>query len=633
MSHFKLKATIGGEEVVDESLNLKGSKIFKVFPVSRNDNTDPIRSSAIVNISGKKYTVDLRHEGHSGEDPEPSAAKWSYIIPIYSTGDTAITGDSVKNQKYAYIKASCGKTEYINNQPSRTYILSKPYNTQEGLIETVGDFSGNHYGRVIPENQTVLIFRFRMYYKYLTEQEGQIVTPTDDGSPESNKARIPAKPEASVAPSWVRNSSIQYVVQYEKYDSGTSGSYTSGSRDFYTWEDFISFWDLISISAEYHDAKFHYTYVGFIEINNETTQRGFSTITFDEIDNGKGIGIHGVKSLYLKIAQQEGFINYHLGCISATNSMFTSVGQNYNRWSFPGNQVFSFDDLRSNKLTEYNDDDYGFYCKYTPEFKLTSGRLPDNVYTGRGYNLEVESTGFTLAYQYVGKPIVLGAYVETPSVLQLVDIVPYYLSTDPTDWLSRNSNILGDQVLDPLDRLGGQSVNDLIFRHDGKGKGIYGTINGKHWMFKLMPLCIFYRHLTSLELLELYYAGLDINEVDYFNSGKSGVVSGEYISRGLYSYYGSSANERSPEYNNIPTLMGRSWEQDSYPINARQVAQMIMLPVMLTDFHFEHNPTLFDNQDVIGRLYFSPKNLDGTQVPYETALSQIVIGKPSITIV
>ena len=72
-SHYKLKATIEGVEVVGESLELTGNKAFKVFPVEKNNTGAPIRGSAVVSILGKNHSISLNHKVNDSPDPEPSS--------------------------------------------------------------------------------------------------------------------------------------------------------------------------------------------------------------------------------------------------------------------------------------------------------------------------------------------------------------------------------------------------------------------------------------------------------------------------------------------------------------------------------------------------------------------------------
>ena len=104
--------------------------------------------------------------------------------------------------------------------------------------DSVGDFSKQSVGTSYDKGATMTLFTFTMYYKYSTESEGKVIPPVDDGTPASNKARIPCRPDASAAPDWVSNLTLIYQVNFD-----ISG--ISHSRTFNTWDDFIAFWDSI----------------------------------------------------------------------------------------------------------------------------------------------------------------------------------------------------------------------------------------------------------------------------------------------------------------------------------------------------------------------------------------------------
>ena len=141
-SHYKLKATIDGTEVVGESLELTGNKAFKVFPIGQNNTKAPIRGSAVVSILGKNHSISLNHKVNDSPDPEPSSTKYSYIMNMYVSGTTPVADADKENQDTAYVMASRGKTTYDSTGHStQKIIISDAYTTQAAVRAAVGDFS------------------------------------------------------------------------------------------------------------------------------------------------------------------------------------------------------------------------------------------------------------------------------------------------------------------------------------------------------------------------------------------------------------------------------------------------------------------------------------------------------------
>ena len=186
------------------------------------------------------------------------------------------------------------------------------------------------------------LFTFTMYYKYSSESGGTVIPPVDDGTPASNKARIPCRPDASSAPVWIRDASILYKVDY------TNSSTGSGIRTFNTWSEFIAFWDSIQTNPDYTDAVFHYILCGTVQFNESLDQRGSDGITISEINNGKGVGIHGAKPLYLSISQQEGKTVYGISMVPAAANMLDT---GYGMWFFDDLTNY---EISANKLSKYS---------------------------------------------------------------------------------------------------------------------------------------------------------------------------------------------------------------------------------------------------------------------------------------
>lgn len=644
-SHFKLKAIIDGqEEVAEEFNNLTGNKTINVFPVSKNNGTSTIRSSAVIQLSGKIHSVPLAHKGKSGDDPEPSSVKWSYIYPLYSVGSTMVSDDIVKSQDRAYVKASCGKTKEYQGQNYIEIICSKPYNTLYGLNETVGDFSGD-VGKVTSSTTLTDIVHFRMYYKNIVDG----IIPVDDDTPESNKARIPGKPSVSSVPNWITDSKLSYYI----WTDGTE-------HTFDTWEAFIDYWDNTVVpSTEIVDADFSYVFWGKIQPNNSNLRSG--TITFDEVSDGKGAGRHGIKPLYLNMYQQEGFVKYHLGSVPAPMSTLIEDGGRV-FWSLTNpsdiSEVFvSADDLAKYPLPEASNETYGDHCIFTPEFKIWNNldyNRPASVWTEKGYTIRPfeSNAGFeNISHQYIGKPIVIGAFRETPNTFERVLLRPFkefeYQSSggghgsfnpsdsgqvfyDGVDYYS----LLGVQAFDPF-KNNADNPSEIAFRDDigghhtadYSGRLLSGNINGRHWVFKLIPVSI----LTP-EDLELSYPGNGVNEISSFNAGNSAVSSNDLVTRATYAEY---YNKTSPDDNNPITLNGRQFEIDYFSgydeDNAywKKVSQILFIPVLYTDFYLEQeNPFENMGSNVLGRLYFSIRE-PGSNTDAST-LKQFVINVPSI---
>ncbi len=653
-SHFKLKAVIDGQEVVGDRLdNLQGNQTINVFPTSKNNSNTPIKGSASIHLLTKIYNVSLTHKGKEGEDPDPSSYTWSYIAPLYSIGDTRVSEETKKVQDTAYVRFSCGKTETISGNTYIREVISKPYSTLAGLEETVGDFSKEHYGREINSTTLIDLIWFKMYYKNI-EYDG--VVPTDDDTPESNKSRIPCRPDVSAVPDWVTEPKLNYHIWTYSDLEHTHGNYF----DFDTWEEFINYWDNnVYLNPNVVDASFSYILWAKVQPNNLTSGRS-GTITFNEISDGKGSGIHGAEPLYLKISQQEGFINYHLSSISVPLTAFSNVGsEGLGRYNIGD---ITTTELYEHTLPETEDDIYGHYCIYTPEFKIRSsidaGRgAPAKLWQRDGIvsSLPTKSDGFIIYYEYIGKPVIFGIYKEMPSVMETSYIKPYGDDEDNRyiagSWLSKStSNLLGNTLLDPIQltfmwhtgtpptsgRLGWRNPSHTNTYHYP-----WGVINGKHWMFKLMPLCI--KTLGSLGQISGQGLANEVNEVEYYNNGDGAVTSEDVVNRGIYSkhyweYIPSTdtidhTGDVEATKNSIATLMGRYWlganQTESLANQLHEISQVMFLPVLFTDFYLENENPFENSEDAIGRLYFSPGEVDESSV--DSKLHQLVINRPLIT--
>ena len=612
MSHYKLKATIDGSEVIAESLELTGSKAFKIFPDSRNETQIPIRGSAVVSILGKNHSIQLNHKIKEYEDPEPSTTKWSYITDMYLTGDTPVPATDIKSQDTGYVRASRGKTTYDSQGfMTQKIIISKSYTTYSNLLSTVGDFSGTHYGTEYDKTMQYMdLFHFTMYYKYATIVDTQVIPPVDDGTPASNKARIPCRPDVSGAPDWIVNSGIGYVIDYK-----TSAGATPVRRFFRLWSEFIAFWDAIQTDPAYYDATFFYLWEGQVQFNELLNQRGSNTVTISEIDNGKGIGIHGAKPVYLIISQQEGRNTYGASVIPATSDMLDT-----------GYGIWEFDDLTiaqiaNNRLTAAAKGTYNL----KPKFRISSVNKAFNIATVTGGSMIVNpDEAGTLSYQYVGQPFILKVFKETANGIEKDYLRPYYKqegTSQSTSLWKSSINLMGSQNFNPLqyDSYDGEFYY-LHMRDIGCRGFLAGPMQGNYGMciLQLIPMSLY-----PMFGLNPYTVNDDID-----GEGGVGTKGVNYVNR--YTRYesamGSAGNDDkykaaflkwpNEDGNNEPdhispgiiesllSKMGKNWEHD-YQNNSNYtiVDRVMMVPVLWTETRLEDDAT-FRTKLINGDLGF-----------------------------
>lgn len=618
MSHYKLKATNSeGEEVVGESLELNGNKSFKVFPVEKNETKAPIRGSVVVSILGKNHSIQLNHRIKTYDDPEPSSTKWSYIENLYSSGTTPIPSQDIKSQDTAYVRASRGKTVYNTVTPYNIYrslLISRAYTTYQSLLDSVGDFSDDSVGTHYSKGSNMLLFTFTMFYKYSTEVDGVVIPPVDDDTPESNKARIPGRPDKSGAPDWIRNGTIIYKVDFQKYDSGTSGTYSDDSRTFNTWDSFIAFWDSICTNPEYRDAVFHYIYQGVVDFNESLNQRGSSTITISEIDNGKGMGIHGIKPVYLSISQQEGKNIYGASIIDASSTDLDTQGGEWNFNDLTDLQIVQ------NKLSLESTGTY----RYKPKFRLQS-------YTGYAKSISTLTGGSVLRYmnnpdvsvdyQYIGMPFILRLFKENANGIERVDMRPYYKSDNPGYWKDF-PNILGAQNFNPLqyDRLE-NNIHYLNIRESGF-RGFLDRTFGL-CLFQLIPIAL-YREPSGV-----WYGLPDdidgeggigtkgVNYVNRYNNYNSaiGSVDNNDKYKAAFLKWPNEDGNNSPDHispgivESLLSKMGKTWENSLQNDNTfYYISRVMMVPVLWTHLRLEETPDLciYLNENGFGYYLLSP---------------------------
>lgn len=618
MSHYKLKANISGQEVIGESLELTGSKSFKVFPTSINNTKAPIRGSLVVNILGKSHSIPLTHKIKTYDDPEPSSTKWSYVIDLMVNGDNPVPEADIKSQDIGYVRASRGKTTYDSHGfVSQKIIISKPYTTYQALLNKVGDFSGNHGGTEYDKNMVYMsLFKFIMFYKYATIQDTVVIPPVDDGTPASNKSRIPCRPDVSGAPDWIVSSVISYVITFK-----TSAEATPENRYFRVWNDFITFWDSIQTNPTYYDATFYYIWEGGVQFNESLNQRGSNTVTVVEIDNGKGVGIHGAKPVYLNISQQEGKNIYGASVIPATIDMLDTV-----------NGIWEFNDLTdaqvyNNKLSLHSQGTYNL----RPSFRISSVNKAFNIATVTGGSVIVNPDGAgTLYYQYVGQPFIFKVYKETANGIERISFRPYYKQTETSIYTSlwkSSVNLIGAQTFNPLQYdESSQEFHYLHLRDSGYRGFLSGPMSGNFGLciFQLIPMCLYPMldsnpWTVSDELDGDGGVGKGVNYVKRYNSYQSAMGSAGDNDRykAAFLKWPNEDNNNNPDHispgitESLLSKMGKNWEhtyQNEGSIT--NIDRIMMVPVLWTETKLEDSlelrMALSNNSKGFGYYLLSP---------------------------
>lgn len=609
-SHYKLKATIEGVEVVGESLELTGNKAFKVFPVEKNNTGTPIRGSAVVSILGKNHSISLNHKVNDSPDPEPSSTKYSYIMNMYVSGITPVADADKENQDTAYVMASRGKTTYDSaGHPFQKIIISDAYTTQAAVRAAVGNFSSYTGGVEYNKGNVMTLITFVMYYKFAEESGGVVVPPPvpDEDTPASHRKRIPCRPSAAVN-DWIVNGSIGYVVEFKATESGAWQQ-----RFFNAWDAFIAFWDSIyTNTTDYYDMVFYYIYRGTVQFNELLNERT-GPITITEIDNGKGVGIHGAKNLYLVPAQQSGKTTYGAAIIPATANMLDT---GYGMWFF--------DDLTITQIVNNRLTGEGGTYNLKPKFRIQSANKAFNIATVTSSLISNPDGAGTLSYQYVGQPFILKIYKETANGITKDYLRPYYKqegTSQSTSLWKSSINLMGSQNFNPLKYDGSvDGVHALHVRDIGYRGFIAGPMQGNYGM------CIL--QLIPMSLYPMF--GLNPYTVNDDLDGEGGVGTKgiNYVNR--YTRYesamGSAGNDDkykaaflkwpNEDGNNDPdhispgiiesllSKMGKNWEHD-YQDNGNYtiVDRVMLVPVLWTETRLEDDAT-FRTKLINGDLGF-----------------------------
>lgn len=590
MGHFQLRED--GSSTMVEQLELSGSKSFYVSPNSKNETQAPIRGSAIVSILGKNYSIGLTHKVKDYKDPEPSATKWSYVENLYISGTTPVPSPNIKNQDTGYIRASRGKTTYSSStpySPQKSIIISDAYITAQAVLDRVGDFSDPTVGTTYSQGVLMELFTFTMYYKYSTEEGGTVIPPVDDGTPASNKARIPCRPDVSSAPDWITNVILRYVINYTL--NGVSGSIS-----YTTWEQFIAFWDSIQTNPAYSDAVFHYVLRGTISFNELLDPRGGSgPITITEIDNGKGIGIHGAKPLYLVISQQEGKTVYGASIIPAE----TSMQDNNGRWNFNDPTAY---EIAMNRASTYGQGTYDLRPKFRIDSAQNYHAYPINLMTGGTVITNPEGAG-SVNYQYIGQPFILKLFKETANGIEGRSMRPYYKPTSTstvgsTEFWRDSINILGSQNFNPIqyDSWSGE-FHYAHLRSTGYRGFLSGPMSGNYGLciFQLVPLCLYKQNLEQYTFTDGRLTNYNVRYLNY----QCAMLSTDRYKAAFLKWPNPDGNndpshiDTQGDTESIPSQMGKRWESNVQNNDEFKFINRVMfIPVLWTEIPLEDSDGL-----------------------------------------
>jgi len=322
-SHFKLKATIGGTETESETLTMSGSNFsFKVLPIERNTGQSDIHGSVVLNHNNKVYSIALNHLSSTEDyhDPDPSIPKWSYVDDLRLSFDgwgdddpTKVSEEDEKSFQYGYLYVTSG----VYVQQIHTQIQALASSIFIGFVFTTESIArdyvigGGYDKRLDPDESYEKICRFKMFYKLPTIDPitGDPVIPTDDGTPASNRLRLPCKVEF-IAPDLLINPFIVYRIRV------TNNNSEQIDTDYTDWDTFRLAWETVRLdTVNYSDAKFYgYIYSGIKRNWDPVSRVGPQTLTIQEVaQEVDGTNkVFGAKPLRVYITQLEVGENYQI---------------------------------------------------------------------------------------------------------------------------------------------------------------------------------------------------------------------------------------------------------------------------------------------------------------------------------
>jgi len=308
--HFQLKASTDSGDVIGESLTMFGNQFsFKVLPISVNNGLTSIRNSIVLTHGGKDYTISLNHKPSSGDyiDPEPSIPKWSYVDDLYSSFTysprslTPVSEEYAKNFQYGYVFVDSGVYDNYGSISIESINIGYAFTTESMANQSLK--KGLYDKSLKLDESYEKICRFKMFYKLPTTDPitGDQVIPTDDGTPDSNRLRLPCKVEF-IAPDILIDPFIVYRI---KSTIKKTGEIIEANYD--DWDSFRLNWDLYRLNPDFSDAKFYgYIYSG-VKRNFESSYVGPYTLTIQEVaQEVDGVQrVFGAKPLYLYVGQLE----------------------------------------------------------------------------------------------------------------------------------------------------------------------------------------------------------------------------------------------------------------------------------------------------------------------------------------
>lgn len=418
MPHFQLIDPNNPTSMVSQ-ITKQGRGSFYVKPTAKNNTLLPINGRATVDILGKKVNIQLLHKVKDDEDPEPSVPKWSYFKDIYSDGNLTPPSDP-KSIQSGYICATAGQVSYsgtVNNIVSSTSLKVSRNFIAAAYAKADAPNSPNSYDAT---SNDMVLCEFLMFYKQPTIDPitGDIVIPTDDDTPASNRLRLPCNVAIGNTPSWITNVRLKFKI-CKVASSTTIDTYDS-------WYIFRQAWDDVKDNTtDYTNVYFYYQVIGKIDTNSDTAEirpGSENIIAIQEINGDEG-KIWGAKTIYLYTNQLGGYKKIHLYYKQASASEITVPGSdgnypvtamspgsaqisNHNLW-FEGEACRVFYD-------EGGDDIITVCLNSTSPYGAIEGRGRTDA-AGQDYlDLDYpDDSKDRKEYFYVGKPFFLGFVEDT----------------------------------------------------------------------------------------------------------------------------------------------------------------------------------------------------------------------------